>query len=218
MQKLILCLWFMLISISLFGQDNSQNGKGFIITAKGDTLFGEFLKVNGRYVSYQGVNFKEKLKAEKIYNPADLQYASVEGLVYKTIHYSKNGVISGVNMPGKKLVTLIYASPAIEVYLFGENGEYIYAYPGVKGYKYYIPFTKDDAANYMTNYNKKLEAVFANCDTVKEKIKSGEYKLKAEDSSGHIRAFLDYENACGSKEVERHFEMLSKEKIASLYK
>ena len=152
-----------------------------------------------------------------VYAAKEIKAASSEGYIYESIYYSTNGAFSGWQAPGEKLMLLLYASPNVRLYFFQQIGEYLYYFPNTKQYQRYTPFSKDDAANFMTNYNKKLSGIFETCDFVKQKVSTGAYDLKKEGSTGHIKALEDYELNCGSGKPEMYFKLLLKEHVTTLY-
>ena len=155
---------------------------------------------------------------EQVYSAKDIKAASADGLIYESVNYAFDGAFSGVQTPGHKLLLLLYASPNIRFYRFEQADEFIYYFPSQQKYKRYTPFSRDDAASFITNFNKKLSTIFNECDAVKQKIVSGEYDLKKENSTGHIKAVADYETNCGSKNHERYSQLLDRETIIKLYR
>ncbi len=155
---------------------------------------------------------------EKAFDAKDLKAVSADGFIYESVYHTPNGMFSGANAPGHKLMLLLYASPAIRLYLFLQTNDYVYHFPATALYKYYTPFDKGDGASYLTNYNKKLAAVFKDCGEVSKQIANGDYALKQENSRGPVQALLSYEKTCGSKEPEKHSAQLEREAIKKLYR
>ena len=116
------------------------------------------------------------------------------------------------------MVVVVYYSPAIQVYQLRQTGEYIYNFPKTGAFGKYKPFSRDDASNYLSNYNKQLAEVFKGCADVVKKIEAGTYELKSEKANGHILVIADYEAMCGSGNFEKTMNRFKPDAVRASYK
>jgi hypothetical protein len=191
--------------------------RGFVVTAVGDTLFGKLRDFNSSTWRNHSVKFINSKGEESNFTADKVSFVSGDSIIYESVDYQFDGVFLGERAPGKKLLVLLYSSSNLRFYFFKQTGEFIYYFPQAKKYKRYKPFSLTDGSSYLTNQNKKLSDVFSNCPAVIKVIESGAYDLKKSNSVGHIMAVTDYENACGSKDVERNFKKLFKEEVVKKY-
>lgn len=185
--------------------ENTTISPGYLVltTTPSDTLYGQF-KDFDKAVDSHNVMFTDKQGKEKSYDWTGVKYASSEGIVYESMRGS--------------LVTLVYHSPSIHVYQLRQTSEYIYSFPKTGAYGKYRAFTRDDAANYLVNYNKQLAELFKGCPDVAKKIESGVYDLKSEKANGHIKVIGDFETSCGSGSFEKNLNRFRPELVKMSYK
>lgn len=178
--------------------------RGYIVTQANDTIHGEFKEFEQSSYGKE-VSFTDASGKEKNYTWTAVKFVSNEGDIYESVKGA--------------LVKLVYHSPSIQVYFVRQTGEYIYSFPKTGAFGTYKAFSRDDAANFMVNYNKKLAEVFKGCPAVVTKIESGTYDLKSEKAKGHIRVIGDYEALCGGQDdFEKTLGRFQPESILKSYK
>jgi hypothetical protein len=74
----------------------------------------------------------DSTKKSVICTAKEIKSASSELLIYESLYYSTNGAFSGWQVPGEKLMLLVYASPNIRLYFFQQIGEYLYNFTNTK--------------------------------------------------------------------------------------
>jgi hypothetical protein len=198
-------------------KSNENLTKGYVVTIKGDTLFGKLRDFSSTTWNDHSATLIDQTGKELKFSVNDMSSVSGDSLIYETVDYRFNGVFSGQRAPGKKLLLLLYASPTIRFYFFKQIDEFVYYFPKTNTYKRYKPFSRTDGASYLTNQNKKLGEVFSDCPDLVGKIEAGAYELKKESSIGHIQAVTDFEMSCGSKEAEKNYKKLFKEEVGKKY-
>jgi hypothetical protein len=176
--------------------------KGYVVIAPNDTLFGEVLDFDVNLTKNQ-IAIVEKNQAKKIFSLRDFKSMSVDGFIFEVIN--------------NRLLTVIHSSPFLKVYLDRQTKNLVFNFLKTYQIKNYLPYDPNDSYSYITNYKKKLGEVFESCDFVKQKALKGEYELKTKEIGGIVKAIIDYETNCGSKDPQLFEDTLDREKVKATY-
>ena len=177
--------------------------KGFIVSPKGDTLFGNFIEFDTNFKQTR-ILFLENGKSQVEYKRpwTGINRLSLRGKVY----VPKDG----------SLIQAHYFSPKVAVFSSGTTVYFEFTQP--KSTKEYSAYDPNDGASYVTNFNKKLAALFKEaCPAVQQKALTGAYNLKTE-GVGYLEDILkDYESNCGSA-YETFSKWTASDVVKSKYK
>lgn len=178
--------------------------KGYLVTVKGDTLWGEFVEFDAN-IARNRVEFAPANARKEVFKPELVAAFSVDGGYYQSI--------------AKQFVQVLYDSPSVQLVRIPKSLLYLYFFKQEKYSLEYKAFDKADAAAYVVNYKKKLAEVFKYCPAVEKKIQAGEYELKSESSGESLlKTVQDYEASCGSKDFNKYLSELAPDKFSSMYR
>ncbi|MDJ1471467.1 hypothetical protein QNI19_27380 [Cytophagaceae bacterium DM2B3-1] len=176
--------------------------KGFVVTAKGDTLHGEILDIDVNIQKRQ-IEFIPTGKPKQIFKPTDLQAFSAAGASYEII--------------ATAICRRYYKSPDIELVYLTVNKAWLFLFNKSNTIGEYPSVDLGDAAAYMVNYKKKMVEIFKSCPDVTKKINSGTYNIKSNKADDLMKIVQDYETSCGSQNFEKYNKKISAEYMASFY-
>ncbi len=178
--------------------------KGYLVTIKGDTLWGEFVEFDAN-IARNRVEFAPAGAKKEVYKPELLAAFSADGGCYQSI--------------AKQFVQVLYDSPSVQLVRIPKSLLYLYFFKKENYSLEYKAFDKADAAAYVINYKKKLAEVFKYCPAVEKKIQAGEYELKTDRTEESLlKTVQDYEASCGSKDFNKYLSELAPDKFSKMYR
>jgi hypothetical protein len=205
--KIFVLLVVTICPVIVKGQINYS--KGYVITLKGDTLFG-YIADRGEIGNAELCRFRQDKSKKSIeYNPADIQsYRFVDGKYYKSIEVLKGGeyIAAFAEVLFRGEVSLYYypANENVAYYVETESGRVV----GLLNELVKIKNTSASAyysrkANMfeIESYKDSLDFLFKNCPELKPKIEELEY-----DTKPLINITREYNNCIGKKNDYQNYE------------
>ncbi len=182
--KKIALIFFIVLSISQSAFSQKDYREGYIVTNKGDTLFG---KVKDRKVRtfnsvlYDKIRFKQPKSGwfPKKYRPAEILGYGYDDMHFRSLPFTSEG---NLFRPTTTFAygELYFVKIVIDGRLSLIESEYIDDETGYITSKLYLK--KKDEMTYalvpMISFRKKMAEYFSDVDEIKEKIQSREYRLR----------------------------------------